>query len=82
MELREMLRRRGVPDSVFSIGRDSNEAHCLIEESDGWHVFYSERGHRNAEQVFSAESDAAEELTRRVLADGAVRSWIDAHRTD
>ena len=73
-----MLRRRGVPDSVFSIGHDSNEAHCLIEESEGWH----ERGHRNAELVFSAESDAAEELTRRVLADGAVRSWIDAHRTD
>ena len=77
-----MLRRRGVPDPAFSIGHDSNEAHCLIQESDGWHVFYSERGHRNSEQVFSAESDAAEELTRRLLADGAVQSWIVAHGTD
>jgi hypothetical protein len=78
MELRATFRRLSVPDSAYSIGRETNEAYCLIEEVDGWHVYYSERGNRNAEQVFSSESAAAEELMLRVLDDGAVRRSIDA----
>lgn len=79
MEVREALRRLSVPASAYSIGHDSNEAYCLIEEADGWHVFYSERGRRNAEQVFSTEAGAGAELKRRILADGAVVSSMQSH---
>jgi hypothetical protein len=81
MELSAAFRRLSVPDSAYSIGHDSNEAYCLIEERDGWHVYYSERGHRNAEQIFASESSAAAELMRRLLADGAVAGSIDARHT-
>ena len=77
MEVRETLRRPSVPDSTCSIGRDVDEAYCLIEELDGWHVYYSERGNRNAGQVFSSEVTAAKELKRRILEDDAVRGLID-----
>ncbi|MGR0218630.1 hypothetical protein [Agromyces sp. ZXT2-6] len=72
MDLRAELHRLSVPDSAYSIGHDSNEAYCLIEEPDGWHVYYSERGRRNGEHVLSSEADAGAELMRRVLADGAL----------
>lgn len=74
MEVRETLRRLSVPASAYSIGHDSNEAYCLIEEADGWHLFYSERGHRTAEQVFSTEADAGAELKRRILVDATIVS--------
>ncbi|MEV1130535.1 hypothetical protein [Agromyces sp. NPDC049794] len=72
MDLRAELHRLSVPDSAYSIGYDSNEAYCLIEETDGWHVYYSERGRRNGEHVFSSEAHAGGELLRRILADGAM----------
>ena len=64
--------RLSVPDSAYSIGDDSNEAYCLIEEPDGWPVYYSERGRRNDERVFSSQADAGVELLRRIRADGAM----------
>lgn len=79
MDLRAALDRLSVPASAYSIGHDSNEAYCLTEEDDGWHVFYSERGRRNTEQVFSTEGDASAELKRRILSDGAVMRSMQSH---
>ncbi|WP_430647583.1 hypothetical protein [Agromyces sp. GXS1127] len=72
MDLQAELHRLSVPDSAYSIGHDSNEAYCLIEEPNGWHVYFSERGRRNDERVFSSQADAAVELLRRIRADGAM----------
>ncbi|MFI2363055.1 hypothetical protein [Promicromonospora sp. NPDC019610] len=80
-ELRADLQRRQVPELAYSIGRDENESYCLIRERDGWHIYYSERGNRNAETVFASESAACEELLRWLLNDRTVREWIDEHNT-
>ncbi|WP_285100707.1 hypothetical protein [Promicromonospora sp. MEB111] len=77
-ELRAELQRRQVPELAYSIGRDENETYCLIQEPDGWHVYYSERGNRNAEKVL-AESAACDELFSRLLNDRAVREWMNEH---
>ncbi|MEU4385691.1 hypothetical protein [Promicromonospora sp. NPDC023805] len=80
-ELRSELRRRKVPGFAYSIGRDENETFCLVQEPDGWHIFYSERGIRSSERVLASESAACEELVRRVLGDSVVQSWMDEHST-
>ena len=41
---------------------------------------YSERGARNAEQVYSSESAACDELMQRAHGDGAVQRWMAEHR--
>lgn len=78
-ELRSELQRRKAPGFAYSIGRDENETYCLVQEPDGWHVYYSERGNRNEEAVFASESAACEELLRWVLNDRTVREWMDEH---
>lgn len=55
LDPRVELDQLSVPASADSIGRASNEAYCRTAEVDGWHVFYSERGRRNAERVFSTD---------------------------
>ena len=76
MDVELRLQGTGVPDSVYSVGRERNETYCLVEESDGWHVFYSERGNRNSERVFVSEAVARDELVRLVTNDGAVQPLI------
>lgn len=78
-DLRAELERRNIPAFAYSIGRDENETFCLVSEPDGWHVYYSERGHRNIETMFSSESAACDELLRLVTNDGAVRRWMAEH---
>lgn len=75
--LRGELQRRGIPKFAYNIGKDEDETYCLIEEPDGWHVFYSERGKRIDEQVFSSEVAACDELLQIVLKDGVVRQWME-----
>jgi hypothetical protein len=79
-ELEVELQRRRVPAIAYSIGRDANEAYCLVRELDGWHVYYSERGNRNSERVHAAESVACQDLLERLLRDGSVQRWIDERR--
>lgn len=76
MDVESRLQRLGVPDSVYSVARDRNETYCLVEEADGWHVFYSERGDRNSERVFVSKAAASDELVRLVVNDGAIQSLI------
>ncbi len=74
-----LLRRLKVPATVYRLGGDENEAYCLVAEPDGWHVYYSERGNRNSEEVLPSESAACERLLMRVLSDGSVLSWMEDH---
>lgn len=78
MDVESRLQGLGVPESVYSVARERNEAYCLVEEADGWHVFYSERGNRNSEHVFLSETAAGEELVRLVTNDGAIQPLIQS----
>jgi hypothetical protein len=71
------LQRRRVPGDAYSVGSDRNEAYCLTGSDGEWHVYYSERGNRNADQVFASEDAACEELLRRLLSDGAIRRLME-----
>jgi hypothetical protein len=79
-ELRASLQHHDIPAIAYSLGRDKNESYCLVMEDDRWHVYYSERGNRNAETMFASESDACKELLRRVLEDGSVQSLKAKHQ--
>ncbi|MGN8246137.1 hypothetical protein ACTHAM_003272 [Cellulomonas soli] len=76
-ELGAKFRRLNLPASAYSLGRDANESYCLVVGPDGWHVYYSERGNRNSEEVLPSESEACRRLLERVLHDGSVRRWMD-----
>jgi hypothetical protein len=39
-----------MPGFAYSIGRKEDETYCLVQESDGWRVFSSERGVRRTEK--------------------------------
>ena len=73
------LQRCRVPSDAYSIRSDRNEAYCLTGSEGEWHVYYSERGNRNADSVFTSEDAACEELLRRLLSDGAIPRWME-HR--
>jgi hypothetical protein len=76
--VRALLETLNIAYSVYSIGLDEDQAYCLVASGGEWVVYYSERGHRNSAQSFSNESDACEELLRRVLGDGVVRRLANA----
>ena len=80
-ELGFEFRRLNVPTFAYSLGRDENESYCLVCKADGWHVYYSERGSRNSEEVLPSESAACNQILERVLGDGAVRRWMEHHGT-
>ena len=72
---RRTLRRRlldlGVREDSYDLSGTGNvdEAYVLIEEINGWHVFYSERGLRTGEMNFKSEERACEELEHRLTSD-------------
>ena len=72
-ELARLLQSMGMPADAYSIGSDRNEAYCLLPEQGRWHVYYSERGHRNSERVFADEAGACQELLGALLGDSVVR---------
>jgi hypothetical protein len=78
-DLRTELQHRKIPAFAYSIGQDQNETYCIIAEHGEWHVYYSERGARNSEQVYISEADACDELMRRVLGDRAIQQWMAEH---
>ncbi|GLX93063.1 MULTISPECIES: hypothetical protein [Herbidospora] len=61
---------------VHSIGRDLDERYCLVAASDGWHVYYSERGQKSGLRVFRDEDAACRALLRDVLADHGVQARL------
>lgn len=76
-ELESELARRGIPGRIVSVGSDRNETYCIVRTFGRWHVYYSERGHRRLERLFSDEHAAFEYLVGWILADhprGFIRS--------
>jgi hypothetical protein len=67
------LEREGVSPDAYSLDSDRDERHCLVRDSDGWSVYYSERGRRNDEIVFKTRGAAQSELYERLLRDDASR---------
>jgi len=63
-ELRTALERLGVPRTDYSLLRGGypNECYCLVQDGDGWVVYYSERGHKSSVECFGTESEACEYL--------------------
>lgn len=46
-----------------------NEAYCIrINSESKWEVYYSERGNKNDLKEFNSESDACNDLLRRIKA--------------
>jgi hypothetical protein len=46
------------PDSYSLEGGLPSEKYCLSNEGINWSVYYSERGQRTGEKLFSSESQA------------------------
>lgn len=67
--LTEALDRAGVPESWYMIDGERDESMCLMYEHPRWRVFYSERGLRSYEQLFSEEGDACSYLYDAMLRD-------------
>jgi len=75
-ELQDELHKRKVPETVYGIGCEQDESHCIVEESGLWHVFYSERGCRTFEEIFSHEPEACREFLSRILGDETIIAWM------
>lgn len=60
--LQERLTALGVPASHYSLGRNRDERTCLVEDGDGWVVYYSERGRLESLQAFSSFAEASEHI--------------------
>lgn len=73
VELKAELLVRHVPEDAYSIGRDRDEAYRLIGVSGAWRVYYSKRGNRNNERVFSNEDSACLDLLNRLVRDAAAK---------
>jgi hypothetical protein len=68
-ELARLLVECSIPPHTYSLNQDSDEAHCLVRDGDGWIVYYSQRGHRDYPLTFVDESNACRALIERLLSD-------------
>jgi hypothetical protein len=68
-ELEGILAQRKVTPLAYSLGGGlPNERYVLDQESDGWAVYYSERGQKSNKLVFETEDQACRYLLK-VLTD-------------
>lgn len=66
-ELKRILDDERFNPAVYSLEDGlPNDRLCLSQEGPQWCVYYTERGVRYDEQWFTAESDACDELLRRL----------------
>lgn len=79
-DLADYVARKGVPSEAY-VGADEagldGWMHCVPEE-DGWHVYWLERGSKDAERVFESEEQALQALAYEVLrrsGTGIVARW-------
>jgi hypothetical protein len=72
--LKEMLDRENVdPRSYAFDSPNPEEQYVLKETSEGWSVFYAERGLRRGEKIHSNEDEACRDLLERILRDSTTR---------
>lgn len=66
-ELKIKLKELGVPGVLYSLrGGAPSEKYCIQEKDGRWYTYYSERGERTNERIFSSEDEACEDLLRRL----------------
>ena len=61
-ELKEKLQQLGIPIYLYNldgIGR-TDERLCLEFADNEWHVYYSERGVKTTDKIFTSEDEACE----------------------
>jgi len=68
-----LVRERVRPDAYSFAGGLPNESYCIAPCSDGWEVYYSERGGKTGRQIFRDESSACEYFLAQLLADHTAR---------
>ena len=76
MQLQAKLDAEGVNPRAYSLtGGDYDERYVLSLEASGrWIIYFSERGERTGERVFSSEAEACEEFLKTVLRDPLART--------
>lgn len=66
-KLKERLQQEGVRADLYSLeGGFPVEAYVLNQSGNHWEVYYSERGYKNALEVFDNESDACENIYPKI----------------
>lgn len=74
-----VLRRFGVDPRCYDLeGRAGDDAVVMSHETDGWHVYFAERGLRRDETLHPSEAEAADDVLDRVSRDPLMRE----RRTD
>ena len=69
-ELKDALVRAGIRDDAYELtGGLPPERFCIQEVTNGWEVYYSERGVKSHLKVFPSEREAADYFLRFVLSD-------------
>ena len=72
--LRRLLDAQDIDPRAYSLdGCAPSEAYVLERRSDGWSVFYAERGLRTAEARFDSEDAACAHLLELLLRDPSTR---------
>ena len=73
--LKVELDKLNIKPSSYSLkGGLPSEKYCLSNESSSWSVYYSERGQRTGENVFSNESKACEYFLKELKNDPTTRT--------
>jgi len=69
IELKKALIQANVPQSYYNLDGigETDQKMCLEHVSDGWVVYYTERGQRFDEIFFKNEEDACGELYKRLV---------------
>jgi hypothetical protein len=69
-ELQRRLRAEGVSADAYDLsGQAKNETYVLRRDTDGWSVFYSERGLETSLRKFATETEACEYLLAQLQGD-------------
>ena len=73
LELQKKLNEIGVRKSAYSLsGGLPNERYCIENSGRQWSVYYSERGQRTGEKIFTNESKACDYLLKELQSDPTV----------
>jgi hypothetical protein len=75
-KLEETLQAMNVPSHAYSVWEDKNEAYCMIHDAKGFHVYYSERGNRNDEQIYADENAACRYFLLYLKSDSGLQESI------
>ena len=69
------LKGHGVRPGAYSIGKmtEVGDEYTMLRSSDGWEVFYNERGNKNGLAVFETEDEACRVLLLEILEDPTTR---------